>query len=265
MNNYITFTCDSNYFPYSLILIESLYFNSPSTKIIGRFVNCTDEQISHLSKYKNLKVINERKKLSLVRNLKTEGGDYATEDITISNQTSVKPIRFFYSEQIAYCSNIKFDTICYALNELNVDSIIYLDVDSIVRGNLECLFDKIIKHDFAFYKDKPYTEQFENSTRLEGNDFLYHGGFIGVKNNKRTKEIAAKYRDIVLENIFDWDIDEDILPKLINENVDIYEIEKQYKDEDLDQYSVIWSGSGKTKFASNSYIEECKKYSIDFE
>ncbi len=264
MNNYITFTCDSNYFPYALILIESINYNSPLTKILGRFVNCTEDQLSELSRFSNLQVINEDKSLSTIRNLKTGEGNFATEDIVGSNKTAVKPIRFFYSEQIAYCSNIKFDTLDYAINKLNVNSIIYLDVDSIVRSNLDYLFNILKNYDFAFYKDKPYTEQFKGSTRLQGNDFLYHGGFIGLTNNNKTKELISVYRKRVLENIYDWDIDEDILPKLINENIEILEIDKKYKDEDLDEYSVIWSGSGKTKFASNRYIEECKKYSIDF-
>ena len=263
MNNYITFTCDSNYFPYSIILIESILKNSPKTKIIGRFVNCTLEQHKQLTKYKRLYKIFDNKKLSTIRNLKTKDGNFAVDDFIGNNKTKIKPIRLFYSEQIAYCSNIKFNTLYDWMKNYNGDNIIYLDVDSIVRGPLDDLFESINNNDFAFFKDIPYTEQFENSNRLEESDFLYHGGFIGIHNNKKNELILERYRDQVSKNIFDWDIDEYILPKLINENIDILEIDKSYKDEDLSDKSIIWSGSGRTKFDNHRYIVEAKKYNID--
>lgn len=254
--NIITFTTDSNYLPFAKILINSILQNTPSVEILGRFVNCSDEQLDTVN---GIHIYRDNKELSTKRNLLTKQHLYATDDFVYCNKTDVQPVRLYYSELISYCSNIKFDTINTLLG-IGVKSVIYLDVDSIVRGDLNKLFLELTKNDFCFYKDIPYSEQFKGSKRLEYNNFLYHGGLIGVNNNKQTKKIIKNITNEVLEDIFDWDIDERILPTIIQNDFNIININKKYKDEDLDIKSIVWSGSGKTKFTNNLYINECKKY-----
>ena len=253
----ITFTTDKNYMPFAEILVNSILKNSPNIKIVGRFVDCNDNDVQQFRE--KINVILDIKNLCTKRNLTTSEGLYATEEYYFKNQTNVKPVKLFYSKLISYCSNIKFDTILTLLDQ-DIRSIIYVDVDTIIRKDLTKLYSELNKNDFCFYKDKPYTEQIGGSTRLQGADFLYHGGLIGVSNNSKTKDIFKNLTNIVYENIYDWDIDERILPKIINENVNILNVDFTYKDEDLKAESHIWSGSGTTKFTDNLYIEECKKY-----
>ena len=255
--NVITFTTDKNYLPFAKILVNSIKKNSPNLEIVGRFVNCSDND---LLEFKNISIISDTKKLSTIRNLKTKEGLYAvdTEDLTLKNKTSVKPLKLFYSELIAYCSNIKFNTIKNLLKH-NIKNVLYLDVDSIVRGRLDTLFEDLNNHEFCFYKDKPYSEQLDTK-RLEDEDFLYHGGLIGVHNNSNTNDIINWACDIVEEDIFDWDVDERIITGFLNKSNSIKNINVKFKDEMLETNSIIWSGSGNTKFTQDRYIEESKKY-----
>ena len=112
--NVIIFTTDKNYLPFAKIFVNSVLKNTNNIEILGRFVNCTEED---LIDFKDIHIINDQKKLSTVRNLKTREGKTAVdkEDFTLINKTNVKPLRFFYSESIAYSSNIKFDTIFNSL------------------------------------------------------------------------------------------------------------------------------------------------------
>jgi len=253
----IMFTTDKNYIPFAKILVNSILKNSPNIKIVGRFVDCNDNDVQQFRK--KINVILDKKDLCTKRNLTTSEGLYATDDFFYKNKTTIKPVKLFYSKLISYCSNIKFDTLLNLLNA-GVHSVIYVDVDTIIRKDLTKLYIELNKNDFCFYKDKPYTEQIGGSTRLQGADFLYHGGLIGVSNNPKTKDILKNLTNIVHENIYDWDIDERILPKIINENVNILNVDITYKDEGLKAESHIWSGSGPTKFTDNLYIDECKKY-----
>ena len=255
--NVITFTTDKNYIPFAKILVNSIQKNSPNVEIVGRFVNCEDEDLEY---FNDISIISDKKELSTVRNLKTKEGLYAIdkEDLVLKNKTAVKPLRLFYSELIAYCSNIKFDTLKRLL-KCEVSNVIYLDVDSIVRGEMGKLFTDLNEHDFCFFKDKPYSEQLDTK-RLINEDFLYHGGLIGVNNNKETQNIIKWACGIVNADIFDWDVDERIITGFLKLSRSIKNIDKKYKDEDLESDSIIWSGSGNTKFTHDRYIEECKKY-----
>lgn len=253
----ITFTTDKNYIPFAEILVNSILKNSSNIKIVGRFVDCSENDIQQFRE--KINVILDVKNLCTKRNLTTSEGLFATEEYYFKNQTNIKPVKLFYSKLISYCSNIKFDTIL-SLLEQDVRSIIYVDVDTIIRKDLTELYNELNENDFCFYKDKPYTEQVNCGKRLEGAEFLYHGGLIGVSNNSKTKNIFKNLTNIVHENIYDWDIDERILPKIINENVNILNVDLTYKDEKLREDSHIWSGSGITKFTSDLYIGECKKY-----
>ena len=132
-------------------------------------------------------------------------------------------------------------------------------MDSIVRGRLDTLFEDLNNHEFCFYKDKPYSEQLDTK-RLEDEDFLYHGGLIGVHNNSNTNDIINWACDIVEEDIFDWDVDERIITGFLSKSNSIKNINVKFKDEMLETNSIIWSGSGNTKFTQDRYIEESKKY-----
>lgn len=261
----ITFTCDEKYSPYSEILIKSIQTNSSGVHIVPRLVNCSDQTIDKItSLYTNITTIVDNKELSTKRNISCPNKELIYEGLLGSffeNKTKIKPARFLVSEQITYCSNIKFDTLDKLLKD-GVKNIIYMDVDSIVRRELKPLIDIMQTGDICMYKDKPYTEQHRGSKRLQGQSVLYHGGLICVRNTQRSIELISSWKETVLNNIFDWDVDERLLSDISSTtNISVVDLPTWFKDENLDQNSYIWSGAGETKFSNNLYISECRRYS----
>ena len=262
----ITFTCDERYAPYAKIFINSLNANSPGSNIIARLVNCKPETISTVrSLGPNIEVIEDITKLSSTRTMLSHGAELLYDglfDSLVKNKTSIRSPRLLCSEQMVYCSNIKFITIKDLL-AAGAGTVIYMDVDTIIRGSLVELISATKNADLCMFKDVPYTEQHPGSTRLAGMDVLYHGGLIGVNNNMTTRALFSEWVDLVTENMFDWDIDERLFSS-VTEEIKIHNIDKSFKDEDLSEDSCVWSGAGQTKFTQDVYIEECKKYDSHF-
>ena len=145
----ITFTTDKNYIPFADILVNSILKNSPNIKIVGRFVDCNDDDVQQFRE--KINVILDIKNICTKRNLTTSEGLYATEEYYFKNQNNVKPVKLFYSKLISYCSNIKFDTILTLLDQ-DIRSIIYVDVDTIIRKDLTKLYSELNKNDFCFQR-----------------------------------------------------------------------------------------------------------------
>ena len=269
MNVTINITCDENYSPYAGVFIKSLNTNSPGTRVVVRAVNCkakTVKQIDSLAD--NVTVINDTTPLSTKRDIMSHGQELVYDNLFESlqrNKTSIRSPRLLCSEQMAYCSNIKFDTIKTLLLDDVVDMVIYMDIDTIIRGDLTSMFETVITGDIAMYKDAPYTEQHPGSNRLQGNEVLYHGGLICVNNNDKTKKLFQEWSDTVNKDMLNWDVDEDLFYSIHNrDDIQIVCLDETYKDEDLRDDSIVWSGAGQTKFTQDKYIQECKKYDRKF-
>jgi len=265
----ITVTCDQNYSLYAGVFINSLNANTKDVSVVVRAVNCTHDTINNIVRLgSNVRVIDDKPNTSTIRNILSHDKELLYDGLIESltkNKTKVKSPRLLCSEQMAYCSNIKFMTIQQLLNEDDNNIVIYMDIDSIIRGNINELYDRLSHVDLAMFKDAPYTEQHEGSSRLQGNNVLYHGGLLGVNNNNRTRHLISEWVTLVAEDMFDWDADEDIFYRAHEDSsIRIVCVDKIYKDEDLDDKSVVWSGSGQTKFSHDRYIDECKKYHPEF-
>lgn len=266
-NDIITVTCDENYSPYARVFVNSLNSHNENINVAIRAVNCSTSCISMLKSLgSNVTVIDDRPDVSSKRNLLSHGQELVYDGLFESltkNKTSVRSPRLLCSEQMAYCSNIKFQTIKTLLEKHN--RVIYMDIDSIIRDDISELFNITSSGDIAMYKDAPYTEQHPGSSRLQGNEVLYHGGLIGFNNTERSKQLINDWVDVVTKDMFNWDVDEDIFYSAHHDNtVNIICVPVTYKDEDLEYESAIWSGAGQTKFSQDRYINECKKYDTQF-
>jgi hypothetical protein len=264
MKDYLTFTCDRNFLPLASALLTSLQKNSPLYTVVGRVVNCTQSEIENLKRlYADIEIIDDQKSLSTKRNMLTRDGelyqDSLSEGLTESLIT-VKRARWLYSEQIAYCSNIKIDTMYNILNRKDCRSVLYTDADTIIRGSLDGLIEITNNNDFSFFLDKPYTEQHPGSKRLGSQDRLFQGGLIGVRKSKGILPFIKDWRDKILGDIFDWDIDEKTFYSLYDSDFKIGKVPVIYKDENLSSESLVWSGAGNTKYSNKAYIEEFNKY-----
>lgn len=268
MNVTLNITCDENYSPYSIIFVNSLNQNSPGYDIVIRAVNCETKTIDMMYNLgDNVTVIDDRPDVSRSRNMLSHGKELVYDGFFSmrGNKTTIRSPKMLCSEQMAYCSNIKFMTIKELLADKRRDMIIYMDIDTIIRGTLQGLISSASMGDIAMYKDIPYVEQHIGSTRLEDNEVLYHGGLICVTNNAVTERLFSQWSDIVSNDMTNWDVDEDLFYSVHNnKDVNIVCVDITYKDEDLNDDSIVWSGAGQTKFTHDKYIEECKKYSSTF-
>lgn len=265
----ITVTCDQNYSPYSHVFVNSLNEHNNNIDVVVRAVNCRDDTIRSIEGLgSNVTVINDTTKLSTKRDIMSHGQELAYDglfDSMSKNKTSIRSPRMLCSESMVYSSNIKFMTIKDLLFGNNDSVVIYMDIDSIIRGDISLLFNKTLEGDIAMFKDVPYTEQHPGSTRLKGNEVLYHGGLICVNRNETTLKLMSDWCEVVSQNMFNWDIDEELFYTAHNnDDVNIICVDKTYKDEDLSHDSLIWSGAGQTKFTHDLYIAECKKYDERF-
>ena len=172
---------------------------------------------------------------------------------------------------MAYCSNIKFDTINMVL-EKGLDNFFYFDIDCIVRKKLTGLVNIIENNELVFRVTEmsgTLKERFKTKTprvcypRWERN-VMYHGGMFGGQNTKKVRDIFKKIKSVINNDMLDWDIDEIAIHDTIESHgsdVSIYRLDDIYKDEikRLDE-SVVWSGAGPTKYTDTVYVDEARKY-----
>mgnify|MGYP003669327173 CR=1 FL=1 len=273
MNSFnIICTTDSEYVPIAECLLTSLNANSPGPVVHLRAVNCSSDDIEKLrSCYSNVNIIVDNIELNTKRDrIQREHGILLQEKLAHGFRkklTNHRGARWLYSEKMAYCSNIKFNTINRVLNT-GATNIFYIDLDSIIRSNLDALYDIIMNNEMVF---RVTDITGELSARFENRTVMYHGGMFGAVNNDTNKNIFQAIEDVVSEDMYNWDIDETAIYDAIeNSSTDVYRLPAIYKDEgryntDIDDYifndqSTIWSGAGHVKYTSEKYVDECKKY-----
>jgi len=260
----VNLVCSVNekYLPLINVFLKSIEINSANTfdKIIIRCIGF-DPDFSKL----NLNIIKiiDNKNLSKKKNMLSKEGEYVNDTLLEGLQKSkigIRAGRWLYSEEIAYCSNSKVLTINDTLQKYNLP-VLYSDVDTIVKGNLNDLINNINENDICVVEDEPYTEQHKGSKRLQGHTKLYQGGFISFNNNTKVKKFVEKWSDMVIKNYTDWDADEKYFYDVLQGNkLNVFNLDKTFKDEDLNRESIVWSGAGTTKFCDDRYIKEYNRY-----
>lgn len=257
-------TTNLKYLPLTTAFLQSLYSNSPNTfnRVIVRCVNF-DHEFHDISP-KIISTPDHRQLCTKKKHLSTEGGlinEYITEGMQKS-RIGFRGARWLYSEEMAYCSNIKTDTILKALYDYN-EPVVYSDVDTIIRGDIAGLLDVVNAHDISVVEDISYTDQFGDVERLPHQDKLYQGGLIGFNTTQKTLEFVELWRERVMDNYTDWDADERYFYDTVNDvdSVSIGKIDNVYKDEDMSDSSLVWSGAGITKYCDEKYTKEYTTYS----
>ena len=167
-----------------------------------------------------------------------------TTEVTVVNDN--KHFKFDY-EEVCYTSNIRFDTIIKCLE--HHDHILYMDVDMIVRGNIQKLEDLILDNDLVFCQtqDSPdYT--------------CYQPGMIGIRKSDKIIDFFSSVDTEIKKDMLEYDIDEEIIYEELKEsNLKIGKIPGDYKDKHLNDDSIIWSGHHYSK-RSTRYRAEMVKY-----
>lgn len=274
-------TCDQEYIPILKPFLRSLRKNAGCVQPYIRFINTKKESINEMCEtYPNLWYSIDTVKLDTKRKNLNKKGILLQEELDRgfkTKQTKFRGARWLYSDKMAYCSNIRYNSINKVLGA-GVKHILMMDIDTIVRGDLSELYETIKSHDLCVIcsNDEDFTQRQlceEETKKLRFPDLeeFYHGGFIGVRNSPAMRKIFKEIESKL--DLYDWDSDELVISKIFTKferDIDIHNLPRKYKDEGLfdlkegcpvfQEGSVIWSGTSNTKYTNRIYNEELKLY-----
>lgn len=273
----IVCTSDKKYIP----VFQSLYFsirqNYGNCQIVLRLIDCNSLDLCSEVRYDpNVRVIVDQQNLSTKRNKLTIDQHVLQDTLWASLRkrlTKSRGARWFYSDLVAYASNIKYNTINTLLDE-GVERILYMDVDAVVRKPLDGLENLIEDSDIVIMKDKGDTNPSLVKPISEPDGILWHCGIIGFNNTETTRLFCKELEERVMEDKFEWDADQIQFHNVFNkfiERIKFTNLPRTYKDEGTGDLrfggmkgfledSHIWCGAGESKYTDEGYVSECKKY-----
>lgn len=287
----IVCTSDQEYYPLLKILAKSIAQNSPTTNLYVRLVNCEIQcakEIKEIHPKSNF-LFDYRKLCDKRKKLQRSGAPLQDEMFGVY-EGSDDPRRFrgakwLYSEKMAYCSNIKFNTINLLLTRKE-DPIIYMDVDAIVRGSLHelneiaesCDISMLVEtNDEAFMPDggivRPeaipqidYYDRFLNGSLEELPYVEWHAGLFTIRNNDQTRNFFKIMEEKISKprELYDWEADQTLFNETYHELKDtlsMHCLPKHLKDEEFKNNSTIWCGAGEHKFQAERFLREQQLYS----
>lgn len=168
---------------------------------------------------------------------------------------------------MAYCANIRTQIIPDILANLETnDLLIYLDVDSLIRGCLHHVSKIVTKYDtMLFFSDETYKRI--NSKHRDNTSARYtylKSGLIGIRKTDNSVAFFDRYKLKVQElGLTNWGSDQQAL-------VQIYEAKKLpikigfwnsvYLDWHFKKDSLIWMGKGNRKDRDRIYLAEYNFY-----
>lgn len=180
-------------------------------------------------------------------------------------------VKLLYSPRSVYTCHSRFKTINELFNR-GYDKILCLDVDTIVNGDINHMFDLVNNYDMMtiitkvepgetieYHGNSKYIN--ESSTCM---NCMFNEGMILINNTHRSREL---WRD-VSSYIFTedrwrkWNVDSMILNQLLNnkhDNVSIFECDNKYKSSTCDEQAFMWSGESITK-SNPKFIQKVTQY-----
>ena len=168
---------------------------------------------------------------------------------------------------MAYCANIRTQIIPDILANLdNNDLLIYLDVDSLIRGCLDHVSKLLTKYDtMLFFSDETYKRIHSKHRDNTSARYTYlKSGLIGIRKTANSVAFFDRYKSGVQElGLTNWGSDQQAL-------VEIYEAKKFpikigfwnniYLDWHFKKDSLIWMGKGTRKDGDKIYLAEYNFY-----
>lgn len=206
--------------------------------------------------------------------------------------------RWLYSDLMAKIANDRYEILLETLNK-GADCVLSIDADTIIRGDLSALKEKILSHDVALHAEivKEYqkidfgqTIDYNSIPKLTRKEYKekesakdiknyveWHTGVMGFNNTVASKKFLKEYSACLLspEKVHIWGAEEEEIyfAYLKNhKNIKFYNIPIMFKDEGFgtdrivgsDQYSLdskIWVGAGQNKYNDGLFSAEVNKYS----
>ena len=248
MSLIVTVAADASYEEHIDGLVNSTLQYNPDYKFVIRLINC---EHSIIKKYtdRGVQVIADTCNLDKKKTLIKDAASIKSllQDTTLVQARS----RMLYSKFQCYCTHIRFANVVQLLETTDSD-VLVVDADTIVRGNIGALEDKMQTHHICirYSKSDRCGVEFDNE------------GFIGIKNCDTNRRFWNIVLDHVTENMFDWDSDYHALASaysIMKDDIELYDLSPKYKDDKLDSDSLVWSGSFSVK-DSGAYKDELAKY-----
>lgn len=257
MKRAITFSTDANYIKYTRALVNSLYSKGVDGDIICRCVDFTNEQLASLNDL-HITIIDDQKNLSQKKSIlkDTDASIYHHYGASIKN--NIKGLRdLLYSPRSVYTCHSRFHTIPDLLSQ-QYDTIICLDVDTIINRNIDCLYDMIIGHDLLTIVSefepgdvieygglRPVTNNTDKIMRC-----LFSEGFLVINNTPISVEFWNEVAKEINESWESWNRDSEVINNLLNTeyiNLDILSVGDIFKDGECQEDAYMWSGESVTK------------------
>jgi len=258
-------TTNEKYVKFTLALINSIRKNCKiKYKVECLCVNVSKKSVEKIKNLGNVNCIIDNTLLSTKRTLTTPDNSTLT---SIFNRD--KDYGCLISEEACYCSNKRFDLVYNTL--LNNNYVLFLDVDAIIRKDLNELFLKYKNFDITIKKNINSTI-YGNRKALkisEPNNIIYQQGVFFVKSNEKTINFYNNLKNIVEKDIFNWNIDQIAFYNEIEKhNLNLNQLDTTFKDVynkpgDFKDTSHIWSGAWKEKYSNERYLTEFSKYAIE--
>lgn len=268
--NNLTVTCTTNerYVPFLKAFLNSLLMNSKNTQVVVRLVNVSESTTSDLLMtydFDNIIFLEDIIQIDQKRTTLLDVAENKTYKELLkrvkkrANQTGCHD---FISNEGAYCSNIKFNTMNHLLS-LGFDVVMYLDVDTLVRDDINHMKDMMIDHDIGMYIDSREVDIYKT---YHGDTYTgFSAGLMLVKRTDLSRHMYKLIENRVMENIHNIEADEDefdLVYKMFEDTIKMQRFGDRYKDQgpDFRDNSYMWSGKSEAKGSNGRYIEEYNNY-----
>lgn len=225
----------------NILLVSTLNYTEHLIPIIKSIVsNVKTEYLIHIY----LVDVNEETKIKDIKNI--------SEKIVIKHlNVNLKNVAHLRS----YSANIRIRLINGMLNE-GKDYILYLDVDSIVRKDIQELINNTDNYDLGLFITKQKDVK---------------SGIILARNTNKSKIFFSQVEKSLNKfGLYKWYSDQESLKQIyhqilnckypVNEKPNILKIDEKYLDWNFLDTSVIWTGKGPRKYKNKKYLKDKNVY-----
>ena len=248
-------TCNNNpkYIKYLYSLLSSINTNDHKIPVHVRLINSTSCVAREIERrHKNVMIQHDQFEDQNTQ-LINHQGPHITRGIKYLLSRYRKEVWGVYTLEAFYSCMIKYDTICHLLNIYG--NVVYVDVDTIVRGSVSSNINEVRGFDMGLYFDKKI-------------DSFPHAGLIVANNSDKTKNCMRNMSKYFEQAISSGDVkigegDGDRLySNCVNTHMSVCRLPDKWKDEghEFQDSSIMWSGRSERKHENKQYIQEYEKY-----
>ncbi len=240
-NNAITCSTDYNYKHYLYKLLDSIKENNVDVDVYVRLVDFTVEQINEVKLQYDANFIIDRPELSNVKNILKDIGKsmHYNFDVNILKQGKKNINKLLYSKRSVYTCHSRFKTINKLL-QYNYNFVLSLDVDTLIKKDINHLFDK---------KDK---DLWVVPTIEEEIEYYFHNeGLLLIKNTNKSKVFFKEIERYIFNNkrYEEWNVDSEALEYTQEKYpLSLGFLDILYKDKHFNKDAYMWSGDSINKF-----------------